>query len=59
MMRWAISLAASADGTLPQDDGEFIAAEPRHRVAVLDAGAQPLRHDGQQLIAGDVADRYR
>ena len=41
---------------LAQDDGEFVAAEPRHGVAFLDAGAQTLRHNGQQLIPGAVPD---
>ena len=40
---------------LPQDHGEFIAPQARDGVAVLDAGAQALRHDGQQLIARAVS----
>jgi len=51
-------LAGRVDGRkVAQDHRELIATEPRHRVPILDARPQPLRHDGQQLIARAVPDR--
>ena len=43
-------------GHVAQDHRELVACQPRHGVAFLHAGAQPLRHDHQQLVAGGVAD---
>ena len=39
------------------DDGEFVAAEPRDKVALLDAGADTARHGLQQLVADMMAER--
>ena len=38
-------------------DRELVAAEPRDRVDLAHAAAQPLRHVTQQLVAGRVAER--
>ena len=38
-------------------DRELVAAEPRHRIDLAHAAAQPLRHVMQQLVAGRVAER--
>jgi hypothetical protein len=38
-----------------QQDGELVAAQPRHQVDGPHAGAQALRHFVQQLVAGHVA----
>ena len=57
MMRaavWAISASSVQPGW---DDGELVAAQPRHCVGGAHAGEQPLRHCAQQRIAGRVAER--
>src|SRR5262249_5810968 len=50
-----ISVAALAG--LLQDDNEFVAAEPRHRVAGAQRATQPVRHLHQQHVAGLAAER--
>jgi hypothetical protein len=42
---------------VPQQYGEFVAAETGDRVALLRAGLEPMRNDGQQLVARAVAER--
>ena len=37
------------------DDGEFVAAEPRHQLVAARHRAQPLRDLDQQLVAGGMA----
>ena len=39
------------------DDGELVAAEPRHEVGVAQAGAEPLRHGLEQFVADRMAER--
>ena len=39
------------------DDGELVAAEPRHEVALAHAGEQALAHLLQQRVADRVAQR--
>ena len=57
MMRSATARAASGIRHVAQDHRELVAAETRDGVAILHAGAQALRDDGEQLVAGSVADR--
>jgi hypothetical protein len=41
---------------LLEQDGELVAADPRRRVELARAGADPSRDDLQQLVAGRVAE---
>ena len=34
------------------EDGEFVAAQPRHDIAASDHGADPVRDDAKQMVAG-------
>ena len=56
-MRSAIGARGIRIGDVAQDHRELIAAQARNGVAVLDRRAQPLRDDGQQLVARGVPDR--
>ena len=57
MMRSATADARAGILHIAQDHGELVATQARDGVAFLDAGAQALRDDGQQLVAGLVAQR--
>ena len=55
----ALRQCLGAPAALGRDlqDRELVAAEPRDRVDLAHAAAQPLRHLTQQLVAGRVAER--
>ncbi len=40
-----------------QEDRELVAPEPRRQVVITDAGADPLPHHDQQVVAGRVPER--
>ena len=62
-MRSVVRICSASDGQLGLvgatglDDGEFVAAEPRHQIVAADAGAQAVRDLAQQLVADLVAER--
>ena len=55
-MRNAMALACVAVAEAVQQNGEFVAAEPRQRISRAQARLEPPRHRGQQLVADQVAE---
>ena len=48
--------ALGGGGVALDEDGELVAADPRHRVAEADAGPQPLADRHEEAVAGVVAE---
>ena len=55
-IRHAMALACASSFSAVQADGELVAAEPRQRVALPQAGLEPPRRRDQQLVADQVAE---